>query len=245
MSETSWDWILSLTVRTALPNLKSDTLPTLLLLNHLATSGYMSRGLDNVQGGRWRQTLVSTLRDHLVSLSEQPRDGTDRRILVQTLRLLSHLSIEGRDFAPTLAQLARRFAGPQGSSVDSAIENWNASGPLNDGHLLSLVLRCASAFISDQQVRTALTNVLEDEKGLTSIIRRWHWNAEVMETLVDLAERADLPVTYAVFRQSNSYETMLTSQTNSIGPRRFDGPPTVGELGTSESSIADLDQSGL
>lgn len=166
-----------------------------MLLNNLASSGYLSRGLANVQGGRWRQTLIATLLGHLEALVKQSPGDVDRQILVQTFRLLSYLPIEASDFAPTFVQFAQQYGGRVDDSVDSAIEDWRASGPLNDGHMLSIVLNCISTFALDQNVRAATSSYLNSEDGFKNILRRWHWNAEVMEKLTDLAERVDYALT--------------------------------------------------
>lgn len=189
---------MTLTGRTALPALKTDTLQTLLLLNHLAAAGYLSGGLLNVQGGRWRQSLVSSLREMLVDFSEQPADRLERRILAQLLHLITFLPTEGTQFSPSLLKLVRQFGHFDARSPDSALQQWREDGVWNDAHMFSLLLRSVDAFILHQDVHAAFTELLVEQHGFEAIVQKWNWNAEVMSTMSELAVRADVPVSLVV-----------------------------------------------
>lgn len=182
--------------RTALPTLTSDTLPTLQLLNHLASVGYMSGGLINVQGGRWRQALVATLHDRLATNAAEPIQSIDRRVLGLLLRLLSLLPGDGREFAPSIVTLLRTFGQFDDGAEEEAIEEWQTAGPWNNAHMLSSLLECAGAYISDEEVQRQFDALLVTEGGAKVLLRKWNWNAEVMKRLIEVVTQGDLTVQY-------------------------------------------------
>ena len=172
----------------------SDPLPTLQLLNHLASSGCLSGGLSNVQGGRWRQSLIATLRDRLAATSEAAMEDIDRRILGQLLRLLSTLPCEGRDFTPSLISLLHKFGRFDEGDAEAAIQEWHGEGAWNDAHMITSLFKCAEAHILDQEVRSQFTKLLVDDGAFKAILRKWNWNAEVLESAVDIATRGEITV---------------------------------------------------
>ena len=174
--------------------MQTDTLPTLLLLNHLASAGYLSGGLLNVQGGRWRQSLVSTLRDLLASCTEQAIDKLDRRVLVQLLQLIAFLPNAATQFSPSLLHLLRQFGNFDERDSRSALRKWREDGIWNDAHLFSSLLRSADAFILDHDVQSAFAEVFVDQGGFEAVVQKWNWNAEVMSTISELAVRADMQI---------------------------------------------------
>lgn len=154
----------------------------------------MSRGLSNVQGGRWRQSLISALRDRLAAIAETSVEEIDRRILGQLLRLLSTLPCEGRDFTPSLISLLNNFGQFQDGDAESAIEEWQTEGAWNNAHMISCLMRCADAHILDQEVQSQFTKLLVDDKAFQGILKKWNWNAEVLESTIEIVTRGDLAV---------------------------------------------------
>lgn len=154
----------------------------------------MSRGLSNVQGGRWRQSLISTLRDRLAATAEASVEDIDRRILGQLLRLLSTLPCEGRDFTPSLISLLQKFGRFDEGDAESAIEEWQIGGAWNNAHMISSLMKCADAHILDQEVQSQITKLLVDEGGFQGILRKWNWNAEVLGSTIEIITRGDLAV---------------------------------------------------
>ncbi|KAL7419756.1 U3 snoRNP protein [Cryptotrichosporon argae] len=121
-------FLLSHVARTALSALSTEPLPTLVLLNSLAAGGFFAAGLANVQGGRWRQSLVAAL---VKLLEGKP---ADRRALGQALSLVPHLT--GAE---------AQFAGPILALVDGLRPTPDdvATGVWNDVHVVGRLLECA------------------------------------------------------------------------------------------------------
>lgn len=163
---------------------------TLGLLNHLATSGYLSGGLANVQGGRWRQSLMVSLQDLLSELAKS--DTLDREILIQVLRLLSSVPADAKRLAPDFATLVKRFGNFDQGDAESAIAEWREGGPLNDAHMFSSLLRCVQAYIVDADMKEQITAFMLAEGGLAAVIQKWNWNAEVMSVAAGLVVRMGL-----------------------------------------------------
>ena len=170
--------------------LNSEPVATLGLLNHLATSGYLSGGLANVQGGRWRQSLMVSLQDLLSELAQS--NDLDRQVLIQVLRLLSSVPADAKRLAPDFASLINRFGNFTQDDADSAMTEWREGGPLNDAHMFSSLLRCVQAYIVDGDMKEQVTSLLTGEGGLAAIIRKWNWNAEVMSVAAGLVVRMGL-----------------------------------------------------
>jgi U3 small nucleolar RNA-associated protein 20 len=171
--------------------LNSEPVATLGLLNHLATSGYLSGGLANVQGGRWRQSLMASLQDLLSELASS-EDTLDRQVLIQVLRLLSSVPADAKRLAPDFATLIKRFGNFSKSDADGAIVEWREGGPLNDAHMFSTLLKSVQAYIVDEDMKEKTTSFLIAEGGLASIIQKWNWNAEVMSVVGGLVVRMSL-----------------------------------------------------
>lgn len=169
----------------------TEPLPTLLLLNHLGGAGYLSSGLSNVQGGRWRPALVKALQERLVRFASRFVDSIDRLELAYTLRLIPTLRLNASEVGPCLAALIRSFGHLRDFKGDELLGQWREGSVWNDAHLLSLVLDCADSYQTEPDVRTVLTGLLVDEQGVAAIIRNWHWNTEVMSRLASLSNRAD------------------------------------------------------
>jgi U3 small nucleolar RNA-associated protein 20 len=174
-----------------LAHLNSDPVATLGLLNHLATSGYLSGGLANVQGGRWRQSLMASLQDLLSELANS-EEALDRQVLIQVLRLLSSVPADAKRLAPDFATLIKRFGDFAQGDAENAITNWREGGPLNDAHMFSTLLKSVQAYIVDGAMKEQITSFLIAEDGLASIIQKWNWNAEVMSVVGGLVVRMSL-----------------------------------------------------
>lgn len=171
-------------------------MPALILLNNLADAGYLSGGLFNIQGGRWRQVFVAALEALLGTLRDSSLvELDDRRKLGQLLRLLSNLLAEGHHFAPTLAALLdQRIAVVGVEDVDVQQRGWRHGGAWNDAHLLGLLLRSAERLASNVGVEEILKNYLLKREYLKQLLRGFHWNREIMKGLAGFMEmwKADL-----------------------------------------------------
>lgn len=164
--------------------MSTDPLHTLVLLNNLAEAGFLTGGLSNVQGGRWRQALVSTLTEQLGRL-DSISDVPSRRILGQVLHLLPSLSSEGKSFSlhvlATIERVARSTTADQIASFDN-------DGPWNETHLLAEALLAANAMSHDSTVRANLKEKLLDASVLATVTTRWAWNREVLEQVASMVE---------------------------------------------------------
>jgi U3 small nucleolar RNA-associated protein 20 len=164
----------------------TDPLPTIVLLNSLSEAGFLSGGLLNVQGGRWRQGLVSAVRDLLASLASSSLDEAERRTLGQLLRLLPVLASDGQQYLSTLLDLVRRFT--QNADSDTAEATWK-EGAWNDSHLLSAVLKsCIVLARARDDFQTQMQAELLERNGLATLIRGWRWNREVLDDVAEFSE---------------------------------------------------------
>lgn len=187
-------FLLAHVAKTALGSLVSDPLPTLVLLNNLASAGYLSGGLLNVQGGRWRITLVKGLASLLETLRASSLEVADRRILGQVLQLLPFLSGEGAKFTDDLFELLGRFIPtPDGE----AYENWRTEGAWNDGHVVGRVLAALHQITlrSSAAVQEGVEQTLVDRDTINVLITQYHWCREVLEQVALLVEHwPELPI---------------------------------------------------
>jgi hypothetical protein len=177
-----------------------------------------------VQGGRWRQGLVSAVKDLLASLAST--SGVPRT-LGQLLRLLPVLASDGQQYLSTLLDLLRRFT--QDADSGTAEAKWK-KGVWNDSHILSAVLKsCIVLARARDDVQTQMQAELLGRKGLATLIRGWRWNREVLEIVAEFAEEwsADLRyVSCAVhvrLAERLGYRTSSSSRSFRIFSRRI--PP--------------------
>ncbi|WRT65418.1 uncharacterized protein IL334_002361 [Kwoniella shivajii] len=194
-------FLLSHIAKTSLPSLSSDPLSTLVLLNNLASAGYLSGGLSNVQGGRWRRALISAILSLLTQLRVSGvSDLRDRRILGQVLGLLPALPSDADQFAPHVAGLISMvLEDTKGKGVADARENWAEDGAWNDGHILGCLLRAAQHILDSPKdgVEQDLKSLLVDAGKLKEILDKWSWNREIMTVAASLVDHwvleLDLP----------------------------------------------------
>ncbi|ORY25251.1 hypothetical protein BCR39DRAFT_485643 [Naematelia encephala] len=181
--------------KSTLPSLSSHPLPTLTLLNNLAASGYLSGGLLNVQGGRWRQAFVSTLVERLQAYESIPEAIDDRRIFGQMLRLLPCLGTDAKEFAPHLASMITAILQRCSTMTRDALRSDFETETWNESHVLGELLRCADAMISNGDVEQAVKAVLLGRAAMADILTKWSWNREVLSTIApffDLWEADEL-----------------------------------------------------
>ncbi|KAK4685447.1 U3 small nucleolar RNA-associated protein 20, partial [Tremellales sp. Uapishka_1] len=179
-------FVLSHIARTALPNLVSDPLTTLVVINNLSSAGFLSGGLANVQGGRWRQSLISALVHLMSGLTDSDLDVTQRRILGQLLQLLPYFASESHQFGPQLVTMITRASQSSEASVE---DNWRTAGAWNDAHLLAALLRCGELVQrQSEQVEKILKECLVDSGRLLEILRIWHWSREILGCSAPLVE---------------------------------------------------------
>ncbi|BEI87998.1 uncharacterized protein CcaverHIS019_0107160 [Cutaneotrichosporon cavernicola] len=170
--------------RTALTGLEQDPLPTLVLLNNIAGAGFLSGGLSNVQGGKWRQALVKALAKVLASLDEL--DTNDRRILGQVLELIPYLAGESKHFSEHLVSILSSFV----ENPQFAAENWREAGAWNDSHVIGRLLSSMFqlALRGPAAVQEQFKAYILDNNTLKVLVRNWHWSREVLAQVADLAE---------------------------------------------------------
>lgn len=180
-------FLLAHIARTALINLPSDPLPTLILLNKLAKAGFLSGGLANVQGGKWRATLISSLVSTLGDFVDAEIDLDNRRILGQVVRLIPYLPVD--EFVPHLRSLIRFVArNAERIGKEALIDQWRTGGPWNDTHLAGVLLKSAEQLISHGTTESG--GLLKEEllPLIAGILQLWSWSREVMESLASLVQ---------------------------------------------------------
>ncbi|WWD16787.1 hypothetical protein CI109_101219 [Kwoniella shandongensis] len=186
-------FLLSHVAKTSLPALPSDPLSTLVLLNNLAAAGYLSGGLSNVQGGQWRQALISTLVSLLESLAQTGLRGVnDRRVLGQALKLLPALPSDAEQFTPHVASLLKLSLELSADKDSSTLRSeWKTAGAWNDSHLLGTLLRSTEHILASPKegVEEDVKRLLVTEGQLNAILDKWSWNREIMEAIAPLVER--------------------------------------------------------
>lgn len=194
---------LSLTIRRAsLPSLKSEPLSTLILLNNLAASGYLSGGLSNVQGGRWRQALISALVGLLKSLTKPSLDLNERRITGQALKLLPALPSDADKFASHVVQILESALDRLDSKDLGAIKaEWEEDGVWNDTHLVGSLLHTVDQLIASPKAGVSKDgkHLLVSKGWLNKVLEKWYWNRQVMESAVPHVERWAGNLGYVVY----------------------------------------------
>lgn len=173
-------FLLAHITKTALGGLETDPLSTLVLLNNLASAGFLTGGLSNVQGGRWRKALVVALASLLAKLSESDLDLDRRRLLGQVLKLLPYLAGEAAQFVEPLLTILGRFV--DGSDT-VARENWDSQGVWNDSHLVSRILRSLYDLIlrGPKNCSETVKAFFVDNDFFNVLVHKWHWNRDVLE----------------------------------------------------------------
>ncbi|ODN80830.1 hypothetical protein L202_02973 [Cryptococcus amylolentus CBS 6039] len=185
-------FILSHVAKASLSSLNTDPLSTLVLLNNLASSGYLSGGLSNVQGGRWRQSLVSALVGLLQSLGQSQLESEERRVLGQILSLVPALPGDADKFTPEVISLLKSTLEKLDKETEDDLKNeWKSQGAWNDTHILGLLLRAADELItaSKADVSNDIKGLLVDEGWAKKVIEKWSWSREIMRSVVPHIER--------------------------------------------------------
>lgn len=199
---------LSLTIRRAsLPSLKSEPLSTLILLNNFAASGYLSGGLSNVQGGRWRQALISALVGLLKSLTKPNLDLNERRITGQALKLLPALPDDADKFAPQVVKILESTLDRlDGKDLRAIKAEWEEGGVWNDTHLVGSLLHTVDQLIASPKADGSkdAKDLLVSKGWLNKVLEKWYWNRQVMESAVPHAERWASNLGYVVIRHVHS-----------------------------------------
>ena len=165
-----------------------DPLPVLVLLNNLSEAGYLTGSLSNVQGGRWRQSLVTALGDVLQSAIASPREEVDnRRVLGHVLHLLPSISTEGPRFSAQICDLIKVLASTTRSEA-ALKQQFQEEGPWNSSHLFAQSLQCVENFYFNGEIQDQLKSTIVNAEFLASIAGSWSWNREIMERVAFLAE---------------------------------------------------------
>lgn len=170
--------------RTILPSLQVEPLHALVLLNNLAEAGFLTGSLANVQGGRWRQSLVSALEAVLRTKHTATSDVSNKRILGQLLHLLPSLAFEGSAFAPHVQIIVRsivsRYTDKGNARADFMSDTWN------DSHLLAGALGAIAGFDTAGTLEDEIKQQVSSELG--AIIGVWTWNREVLAKASELEQ---------------------------------------------------------
>ena len=171
-----------------LPSLSTDPLHTLILLNNLAEAGFLTESLYNVQGGRWRQALTTTIGElFATTVSSDLYLVANRRVMGQLLHLLPAMSSEGAGMVARVVDIINGLTGDNASRHEVETE-WETAGPWNKSHLLAVALEAAEAFSTRDDVRSTLREQLLDSGKLFEIAERWSWNREVMGQVASFVE---------------------------------------------------------
>ncbi|WVF66714.1 hypothetical protein IAT40_001456 [Kwoniella sp. CBS 6097] len=186
-------FLLSHVAKSSLPCLSADPLSTLVLLNNLASAGYLSGGLANVQGGRWRQALISALTSLLSQLHKSGlTDVNDRRILGQVMRLIPSLPSDAEQFAPHIAALTKLNLDRLASrDVATLKQEWEEGGAWNSTHVLGALLRTAEHILISPKdaVEQQFKALFVQEGRLGGILEKWSWNREIVSAIAPLVDR--------------------------------------------------------
>lgn len=190
---------LSSPYRTALPALETSPLAALTLLNNLSSAGYLSGGLSNVQGGRWRKSLLSSVSNLLTRLAASQEDVDSRRQLGQILRFIPALN-DGTSFATSLEQLlSDRVNWARGAGAEGAVADRRKQGVWNQAHITASVLQCIAELAPMyDELRVPVTRSLLEQGGLQDLLRAYGWNREVLEVLATLADQWSADKRYVV-----------------------------------------------
>lgn len=159
----------TLLIRSTTEAINKDPLSTVILLNTLRTTGYLSTGLSNVQGGRWRSTMTSNIAAVLERVTLTTVE--DKRLLGQVLQLVHALG----DLAVFETHLERIIR----LALRLTPADWQ-DGVWNDGHILAAVLGCVNA-ISHTPIGERLRVVVWHVTSLEELVDGWSWNREVMQ----------------------------------------------------------------
>ena len=188
-----------LTSRTALPALETSPLAALTLLNNLSSAGFLSGGLSNVQGGRWRKTLLSSVSNLLDRLVTSTNVTESRRQLGQILRLIPALN-DGTSFTPALMRLLQGCVdtatkkGPAGLQKD-----WEEKGVWNEAHMAANVLRCITDLAPMyDELCAPVQEMLLDKEGMQVLVDGYAWSREVLEQLATLADQWSADKRYVI-----------------------------------------------
>ncbi|WWC59942.1 uncharacterized protein I303_102505 [Kwoniella dejecticola CBS 10117] len=186
-------FLLSHIAKTSLPSLSKDPLSTLVLLNNLASAGYLSGGLSNVQGGRWRQSFVASILSLTTQLRQTGLENIDdRRILGQALRLIPALPSDAERFTPHIVALIQLcLKKTKGKEAEDLKAEWESDGAWNESHLVAVLLEAARQVLDSAGLTAAqeLRVLLVGESKLEDIIRTWSWNREVLSAAASLVDR--------------------------------------------------------
>ncbi|TXT11027.1 hypothetical protein VHUM_01778 [Vanrija humicola] len=181
-------FLLAHIARTALTGLSTDPLPTLVLLNNLASAGFLSGGLSNVQGGRWRQALVTNLAKLLKGIRDGDLELADRRVLGQILRLIPYLAGESQHFIDHLMAILDRLN--VAASDSEAEANWEAAGVWNDAHAVGRVLSSVYDLVlrGPTAVKDKFKNYWTTNHLPNVLVARYHWNRDILEQTAAFVE---------------------------------------------------------
>ncbi|WVO17934.1 hypothetical protein L204_105632 [Cryptococcus depauperatus] len=196
-------FILSHVAKTSCSSLITDPLSTLALLNSLVVANYLAGGLLNVQGGRWRQSLVSALVKQLEFIVESNLEYDERMVLGQILRLLPALHKEAAVFMPLVIELLEAvFKRLYGESEDALKEEWRLGGAWNDTHVLGSLIRAANQLISNSntEVGKGVKELFVRDGWLRIVLENWSWNSEILRAAVPHVERwaIDLDISHDI-----------------------------------------------
>lgn len=175
---------------TALPALTTSPTAALTLLNNLGAAGYLSGGLSNVQGGRWRLALLNSIASLLSSLAAQHGSVDHRKQLVQALKLLPSLQDYQHFLAPLETLLQGVTRSSKGGNREQFVARWEDEGIWNDAHLCAATLKCIGELAPIHAEVDSLTKTYLLEKGvMQALVNGFDWNRELLEVLANLGDQ--------------------------------------------------------
>lgn len=171
-----------------MPSLEASPLEIFNLLNNLADTGHLEKGLANVQAGRWRPILLLSLRSRLESLSRSA--SYDSHEMVDLLRLVSRFPDSYRHFEPVVICVVDGIL-EKTTSAHSAQEQWFKTGPFNEATCVTEALRCLRRLAMNEHNES--TEHLGEGRYAVERIRRlasaFHWHRGALE---EIAEALDI-----------------------------------------------------
>lgn len=168
-----------------MPALHDEPVAALVLLNNIAAAGYLTGGLMNVQGGRWRRSLLDGVADVFTRLVADPAGS--RRQLGLLFHLVPSLG-EPALFSDSLTALIKASVARARGGRGALERDWQDGGAWNDSHLCASTLRCVAELAPlNAAVRAAAAEELLGSMQL--VIDAWCWNREVLDVVATLIEQ--------------------------------------------------------
>ena len=142
------------------------------------------------------------------------------------------LTGEEHRFAPDLVRLIDRVV-TSAATEDAAnrMQKWERGGIWNDEHILAALLRCAEKLVTNAKAKEILNIYFERPACLQAILRVFHWNREIMQTIAPLSEIWQTGLRHVCFTLSLIKGLPISSLANDVAK------PLLLNLRSADSSL--------